>query len=62
MKRRTAPEGTAQPTAQEPNGRYGQRAWNREVARLNDAEVMRVVRSMVEVDRAVADYRKGRAA
>jgi hypothetical protein len=42
-----------------PNSRCGgQRAWTREVNRLGDEELMRVVRAQVAVDVAVNTYRR----
>lgn len=42
-------------TAADPRGRCGQRAWRRTVNRLDDAELLAVVRGIVSVDRAVAN-------
>jgi hypothetical protein len=46
-------------TASESSGCCGgQRAWEREVRTLSDEELIRCVRAMVAVDRAVNTYRR----
>ena len=45
-------------TAPQTTDTGGRRAWRREVGRLNDDELMRVVRGIASVYRAVAGYRK----
>lgn len=45
-------------SAQDRSGRYGQRAWRRTLNRLDDAELLAVVRGMVAVDRALANRRR----
>jgi len=49
-------------TARDRSGSGGQRAWRRTVNHLSDDDLIRVVRGMSQVDRAVENCRRARAA
>jgi hypothetical protein len=49
-------------TASDRSGIGGQRAWRREVRQLSDEELQQIARGLAQVDRAVENCRRARAA